>query len=108
MKEPVNRWQAFFAGPRVAAAMAERLPKGWKEKDRRLRCAYEFKDFVRAMTFLHEVAFLAEKREHHPDFSVHWNTVDFTVWSHDEDRVTERDRGLVARIAKVAKRHGAS
>lgn len=92
---------------RVGSRMPASLPPGWSEKGHRLRCAYEFGDFVRAMGFLHEVAFVAEAKEHHPDFSVHWNRVDFTVWSHDVNRVTDRDRGLVAAIAKVARRHRA-
>ncbi|HLE47735.1 MAG TPA: 4a-hydroxytetrahydrobiopterin dehydratase [Candidatus Thermoplasmatota archaeon] len=83
------------------------LPKGWSEKGGKLRCRYEFKDFVRAMTFLNEVAFLAESQEHHPDFTVHWNRVDFVVWSHDVGKVTDRDRKLVGGIAKVADRHQA-
>lgn len=88
--------------------MAEPLPEGWKEREGKLRCTYEFKDFVRAMSFLQEVAFLAEQREHHPDFTVHWNRVEFVVWSHDVDKVTERDHKLVAGIAKIAGRHGAA
>ena len=84
------------------------LPEGWKERDGKLRAVYEFKDFVRAMTFLHEVAFLAESSEHHPDFTVHWNRVDFTVWSHDVDKVTNRYLKLVAGIAKIAVRHTAT
>lgn len=83
------------------------LPEGWKEQEGKLRCTYEFKDFVRAMSFLLEVAFLAEKRGHHPDFTVHWNRVDFVVWTHDVDKVTARDTKLVAGIAKIAKRRKA-
>lgn len=88
-------------------SMVAKYPKGWQLVDDRLRCTYEFKDFVRAMTFLHEVAHLAERREHHPDFTVHWNRVDFRVWSHDVNAVTERDEKLVAGIDKIAERHGA-
>lgn len=82
-------------------------PKGWKETEGRLRAGYKFRDFQGAMSFLVEVAFQAEVNEHHPDFSVHWNEVRFEVWSHDEERVTERDHKLVAQIAKIAERHAA-
>jgi 4a-hydroxytetrahydrobiopterin dehydratase len=83
------------------------LPEGWRERKGRLVCGYEFKDFVRAMGFLQEVAFTAEKMEHHPDFTVHWNEVRFEVWSHDADAITERDQKLVAKLAKIAQRHKA-
>lgn len=86
---------------------AKELPKGWREKQGRLRVGYQFKDFVQAMTFLHEVAFVAESHEHHPDFAVHWNEVRFEVWSHDVNGITDRDHRLVAGIAAIASRHGA-
>jgi len=83
------------------------LPHGWREEKGRLKATYKFRDFQGAMSFLVEVAFQAEVNEHHPDFTVHWNEVQFEVWSHDENRVTERDHNLVAQIAKIADRHGA-
>lgn len=87
--------------------MPSTLPPDWRRRNGRLHCGYRFKDFVRAMGFLQEVAFAAEKMEHHPDFTVHWNEVRFQVWSHDAGTVTERDLKLVAKIAKIAGRHGA-
>jgi len=87
--------------------MADSLPAGWATKQGKLVNAYEFKDFKRAMVFLNEVAFAAEAQQHHPDFTVHWNRVDFVVWSHDAGKVTDRDRKLVKTIAAVAKRHRA-
>ena len=86
--------------------MAEEWPSGWRVEENRLRCTYKFADFVQAMAFLTEVAHAAERLEHHPDFCVHWNKVEFTVWSHDVDSITERDRKLVPEIAKIATRHG--
>lgn len=87
--------------------MTDALPAGWRLEGNRLKCTYEFADFVATMTFLSEVAHVAERHQHHPDFCVHWNRVDFTVWSHDEDAITDRDRRLVPDLAKVAERHGA-
>lgn len=87
--------------------MADPIPSGWETKQGKLVASYEFKDFKRAMVFLHEVAFAAEAQEHHPDFTVHWNRVDFVVWSHDAGKITDRDRKLVKKIAAVAKRHRA-
>lgn len=87
--------------------MADKLPEGWREKEGHLVCTYKFKDFVRAMTFLNEVAFAAEAQEHHPDFTVHFNEVRFEVWTHDADKVTESDTKLVAKISKIAQRHKA-
>ncbi len=87
--------------------MADPIPAGWETKQGKLVTSYEFKDFKRAMVFLTEVAFAAEAQEHHPDFTVHWNRVDFVVWSHDAGKITDRDHKLVKTIAAVAKRHRA-
>lgn len=87
--------------------MAEKRKAPWTEKGGRLHAGYRFKDFVRAMGFLQEVAFAAEKMQHHPDFHVHWNEVRFELWSHDAGKVTERDHKLSDRIATIAKRHRA-
>ena len=87
--------------------MTEAAPAGWAENKGKLRASYEFKDFKRAMVFLNEVAFAAEAQEHHPDFTVHWNQIEFVVWSHDAGKVTERDHKLVKKIAAIAKRHRA-
>ena len=87
--------------------MPDELPPGWSTQHRKLSCSYEFPDFKRAIVFLQEVAFAAEAQEHHPDFSVHWNRVDFLVWSHDAGKVTDRDRKLAKKIALIAKRHRA-
>lgn len=87
--------------------MADTKPSGWTTKNGKLVASYEFKDFTRAMVFLNEVAFVAEAQEHHPDFAVHWNKVDFVVWSHDAGKVTDRDHQLVKKIAAIAKRHRA-
>ena len=45
------------------------------------------------------VALLAEKRNHHPEWSNVWNKVDITLSTHDAgDVVTDKDRELAAAI----------
>ena len=82
------------------------LPSNWSDRGGKLRSTYRFPDFARAFAFLTEVALVAQRRNHHPDFSVHWGTVKFTLWSHDEGRITKRDRKMAKEIANIAKRDG--
>jgi 4a-hydroxytetrahydrobiopterin dehydratase len=43
---------------------------------------FAFKDFREAMKFLRQVEEIAEGEGHHPDFCVHYNKVDFTLFTH--------------------------
>jgi len=62
------------------------LVDGWEttEEDSGLKLAKQFKlkNFRKAMSFLREVEELAESEGHHPDFCVHYNKVDFRIWTH--------------------------
>ena len=71
----------------------------WKEEDNRLKKTFEFKDFVEAFGFMSQVAIIAEKMNHHPNWSNVYNTVSFELNTHDAgDVVTEKDHKLAAAI----------
>jgi len=78
----------------------------WKEEDNRLKSTFMFKDFVQAFSFMTEVAFQAEKQNHHPNWSNVWNKVDFELCTHDAgDKVTERDHKLAAAIDQIYQKY---
>jgi 4a-hydroxytetrahydrobiopterin dehydratase len=64
----------------------------------RLRRGIKFKDFVALMRFVNRMADLAEAENHHPDFAVHYNQLDLTLWTHDAGGLTENDLVLAAGI----------
>ena len=71
----------------------------WKEEDNKLKRAFEFKDFVEAFGFMSQVAILAEKMDHHPNWSNVYNQVHIELTTHDAGNVvTEKDRTLAAAI----------
>jgi 4a-hydroxytetrahydrobiopterin dehydratase len=79
------------------AAMND-APVGWHLVDGRLRRTFTFADFSEAWAFMSRVALLAERHDHHPDWSNAWNTVTIELWSHDEGGVTVRDERLAGAI----------
>jgi 4a-hydroxytetrahydrobiopterin dehydratase len=88
--------------PRLdAKAVAALLPQvpGWEARDGRLHRAFRFPDFVAAMRFVNRMADVAEAEGHHPDFLVHYNQVDVTIWTHAVGGLTENDFILAAKIA---------
>jgi len=74
----------------------------WDERDGALHRRFEFANFSEAFAFMTRVALLAEKADHHPDWSNSWNTVSISLTSHDKGNVvTEADRELAAAIDRL-------
>ncbi|MCF8302249.1 MAG: 4a-hydroxytetrahydrobiopterin dehydratase [Bacteroidales bacterium] len=73
----------------------------WKEENNKLTRTFEFKNFVEAFSFMTQVALLAEKRDHHPDWSNSYNKVEISLMSHDVGKITERDRELASKIDEL-------
>jgi len=74
----------------------------WTESNNKLEKEFTFKDFSEAFAFMTRVAILAEKHEHHPDWSNVWNKVKITLSTHDSGNVvTEKDRILAEAIDKL-------
>ena len=74
----------------------------WKEKNNALHRVFKFKNFTQAFAFMTEVAFAAEKQNHHPNWSNVYNTVDIQLNTHDEgDIVTQKDHALAAAIDAI-------
>jgi 4a-hydroxytetrahydrobiopterin dehydratase len=73
---------------------------GWDARDERTRIHrhYRFEDFVQAMRFVNALAEVAEAEGHHPDFSVHYSTVDVTLWTHAIGGLSENDFIVAAKL----------
>jgi len=70
----------------------------WSERRKKIVKTRTFADFREAMAFVGRVADLAEDEGHHPDFCVHYNRVDLTVWTHAIGGLSENDFILAAKI----------
>jgi len=74
----------------------------WEEKDNALHATFTFKDFIEAFGFMTAVAMLAEKQNHHPEWSNVYNKVNIKLTTHDAgNTVTEKDRILADAITKM-------
>jgi 4a-hydroxytetrahydrobiopterin dehydratase len=83
----------------VQAGLA-RLPQ-WTLHEGKLRRELAFADFSEAFAFMARVALLAEKADHHPDWSNSWNKVVIELTSHDAGGVTQRDLDLAGAIERL-------
>jgi 4a-hydroxytetrahydrobiopterin dehydratase len=93
--------QKIDAGARQG--MAARLP-GWTLLGGRdaIQKTFKFKDFSEAFGFMVRSALVAEKLDHHPEWSNVWNRVEVTLTTHDAGGLTERDLILAEAMDRLA------
>ena len=84
----------------LEAALADR--PGWEARAGAIHREFTFADFVEAFGFMASVALVAEKANHHPDWSNSWNRVSILLTNHDAGGVTEVDLHLAERIDALA------
>lgn len=76
------------------------------EQDNHLFAEFKFTDFKQAFAFMAEVAFEAERLNHHPDWNNVWNTVRIKLNTHDAGNVvTDLDHKLAASIERIHARY---
>jgi 4a-hydroxytetrahydrobiopterin dehydratase len=67
-----------------------------------IRRALVFADFNTAFGFMTRVALLADKVDHHPEWSNVYNRVDILLTTHDAGGVTQRDLDMARFIDDAA------
>ena len=74
----------------------------WTHENNFLTKTFKFKNFTQAFAFMTQVAFLAEKHDHHPNWSNVYNTVEIKLTTHDAGNiVTDKDKLLAEDIDKL-------
>ena len=74
---------------------------GWARDGESLHRSFKFGDFVAAFGFMSRVALLAERADHHPDWSNVYNRVEIRLSTHDAGGLTERDFALAKAISAL-------
>ncbi len=82
--------------------------EGWKEVDGRdaIAKAFIFADFNQAFGFMTRVAMLAEKMDHHPEWSNVYRTVEVTLATHSAGGVSELDLKMARAMNRYAGKAG--
>lgn len=84
-------------------AIAGRLPQ-WNLVQGRdaLQRTFKFKDFSEAFGFMARAALVAEKMDHHPEWSNVWNRVEVKLATHSAGGLTELDLALAEAMDRIA------
>jgi 4a-hydroxytetrahydrobiopterin dehydratase len=79
------------------------LPK-WRHDAERdgLARGFRFASFIEAFGFMTQVALLAEKADHHPEWSNVYNRVEILLTTHEAKGLTMRDIELARAIDRAA------
>jgi 4a-hydroxytetrahydrobiopterin dehydratase len=85
------------------AGLANRLPQ-WRLAPGRdaLQRTFTFKDFSEAFGFMARAALVAERVDHHPEWTNVWNRVEVTLSTHSAGGLTELDVRLAEAMDGIA------
>ena len=84
-----------------ADALAELLDWTLREDGLAIEREFKFRNFSQAWAFMSRVALLAEKHDHHPEWSNVYNRVAITLTTHDAGGLSERDAKMARAIDKL-------
>lgn len=75
---------------------------GWSLAGGKLRREFVFRDFSEAFGFMSRAALVAEKLDHHPDWSNAWNRVTVELSTHDAGGITALDFELAGMMNRIS------
>ena len=73
----------------------------WKEGSNKLTKTFYFKNYKEVMSFVNSIMRIADKQNHHPDMTVHYDNVKLSITDHDKGGVSEKCHKLVKSIDNI-------
>ena len=86
------------------ADLAPLLDEGWTMVEGRdaIHKTFQFKNFIEAFGFMTRTALVAEKMNHHPEWSNVYRTVEVTLTTHDANGLSALDITLAQKMDALA------
>ncbi len=75
--------------------------EGWTKVGDTITKTLTFEDFVDAVSFVNQVAVVAEQANHHPDIDIRYNKVTFFLTTHSAGGLTDKDVALASEIDRL-------
>jgi len=87
----------------TAQSSTEKLSKlkNWNFEDNSIVKKFTFKNFPEAMAMMVRIAFMCEKKNHHPEWTNVYNRLTIKFSTHDAGGVTEKDFEMAASIDSI-------
>lgn len=91
---------SLLSADEQASRLAE-IP-GWSLEGASINRTYVFNDFATAFGFMTSAAIVAEKMNHHPEWSNVYNRVEVRLTTHDAGGLTNLDVDLAAAMDRLS------
>lgn len=75
--------------------------QSWTVVNEKLHRIFILEDFVQALEFMNQVAIVAEKMQHHPEWSNVYKTVTVDLTTHSEGCITQLDVELATKMNDI-------
>ena len=75
--------------------------KNWNIENNKLTRDFSFENFIEAIKFVNSVAEVAQNMNHHPDIYIFFNKVKLTLFTHSENKITDKDYQLAEKISEI-------
>jgi 4a-hydroxytetrahydrobiopterin dehydratase len=98
MKQPVLTLQALSDHLDELNSIAD---SPWDIIGQKLHKSFEFKNFIHAFGFMTQSAIVAEKLNHHPEWSNVYKTVNVNLVTHDSGGITLLDFELARKMEQL-------
>lgn len=82
-------------------SLNNKSPEPWDIVDGKLYREFKFTDFVSAFGFMTQVAILAERADHHPEWSNVYNKVKIYLITYETKGISNRDFELAHEISRI-------
>jgi 4a-hydroxytetrahydrobiopterin dehydratase len=73
----------------------------WTVEGGKLHREYRFRDFVGAFGFMAQIALLAERADHHPEWFNVYNRVVVDLTTHEAQGITQKDLDLAREMEQI-------
>ena len=75
----------------------------WQIKDKKLHKEFIFNNFIETFGFMSQVALIAEKLNHHPEWSNVYNKLVIRLTTHDVSGISKLDFKFAKKIEEIKK-----
>ena len=73
----------------------------WEREGDEIQKVFEFDDFTAAMSFVNDVAKMADRYDHHPDIDIRYTKVTTSLSTHSAGGITSLDLDLAGEIERL-------
>lgn len=97
-----DSWMNVLDHNEIETAL-QSLP-GWEQVNDKLHKVFEFANFIEAFGFMSQVALIAERDNHHPEWSNVYKKVTVDLMTHEAGGITDKDIKLAEFMNAISRK----